>query len=386
MKKYFLISGLLILLTLPIWMLLSWILEGKKELKIVMVDKTSLTAEGAEHRSFNWILNYEKYCMQNRSLYSISSDYYGFFPKNNGRYEIKGLENFSEQALLSLSNQSDMAYFTDTYGIYRNEWYGSSNRGNLSACIYGGMSDQDITFLELMKARHKLILTEYNDIASPTTKKIKGEFENLFKVRWTGWAGRYFESLDTTVDKEIPVWLVRDYKLQHNNKWQFKNSGIAFVNDNGRIEILENKKDLKDEVPYILTNETNRERFNIPKKVKYSYWFDVMLTSHSNNVVSVYQIKATARGDSILSSINIPNPFPAVIEHYDKDYKFYYFCGDFCDNPIDMLFSNFLGITSLRWMLYSENDVSERTSFFWLYYQPLVSNILKGYYNFINKR
>jgi hypothetical protein len=367
-------------------MWLGWLFQGKKELKIVMVDKTTMTNEGIEHKSFNWILNYEKYCTQNRSLYSISNDYFGFYPKGNKQYNIKDLENFSAQELLSLSDQSDMTYFTDTYGIYKNEWYGNNYRGNLSTKIYGGMTDQDLKFLQLMKARHKLVLTEYNDIASPTSRIIRGEFENTFKVRWTGWAGRYFQSLDTNVNKEIPVWLVRDYKLQHNNYWQFKNSGIAFVDDNGRIEILGNKIDLKDEVPYILTNETNQERFKIPQKVKYSYWFDVMLTSHFNNVISVYQINATARGDSILSSMNIPNPFPAVIEHYDKDYKFYYFCGDYCDNTIDMMFSNFLGITKFRSLLYSSNDVTERASFFWLYYQPLLTTILNNYYNFINKR
>ena len=248
------------------------------------------------------------------------------------------------------------------------------------------MSGQDINFLRYMKAQHKLVMAEYNDIASPTSKIIRGEFENMFGVRWTGWAGRYFSSLDTNVNKELPEWLIRDYKTQHNNYWPFKNSGLAFVDDNGRIEILEYKRDLKEETPYILTNENNQERFQVQQKVKYTYWFDVMLTSHANNVISVYQIKANARGDSILNSINIPNPFPAVIEHNDKDYKFYYFCGDFCDNPIDMLFSNFLGITTFRTLFYSDNEPEERTSFFWLYYQPLVTTILNDYYNSLNKK
>lgn len=386
MKKYLIYILLVIIFTSPFWTWLSWLIEGKKELKIVTVDKTSLATDGMEHRSFNWVLNYEKYCMPNRSLYSISKDYYGFLPGGSKQYQINGLENLSDDKLLQLSNKSDMTYFTDTYGIYKQEWFGSNLRGNFSPRIYGGMSDQDIKFLQFMKAQHKLIMAEYNDIASPTSKIVRGEFENMFGVRWTGWAGRYFESLDVNVNKELPVWLVRDYKLQHNNYWPFKKSGIAFVDDNGRIEILEHKKDLKEETPYILTNENNQERFQIPQKVKYSYWFDVMLTSHSNNVVSVYNIKTTARGDSILNSINIPNPFPAVIEHYDKDYKFYYFCGDFCDNPVDMLLSNFSGITTIRSLFYSTNESAERTSFFWLYYQPLVTTILHDYYNYINNR
>jgi len=386
MKRYFIIAGLVILFTLPVWMRAAWYLEGKKELKVVTVDKTTTTDDGIEHRSFNWVLYHEKYCKADRSLYSISKDYYGFFPGSDGHYKIKGLENFSNEQLQKLADHSDMTYYTDTYGVYKKEWYGKIYRGDVSQYIYGGMSVQDLKYLLLMKAQHKLIMAEYNDIATPTSKDIRSKFEDAFGVRWTGWVGRYFGSLDTTQNKEIPVWLLRDYKAQHNNKWSFKNSGIVFVHESGRIEILENKRDLKEEVPYILTNERNQDRFRVPQKIKYSYWFDVMLTSHANNVVSVYQIKTNTRGDSILNSINIPNPFPAVIEHYDKDYKFYYFCGDFCDNPVDMLFTEFVGITNFRGLFYSANNVAERESFFWLYYEPMVSTILDEYYSSLNKK
>lgn len=386
MKKYIITIILAILCTLPIWMWAGWWIEGKRELKVVMVDKTSSTKEGIEHRSFNWVLYHEKYCKADRSLYSESNDYYGFYPGKNKHYDINGLENFSDERLKKLADGADMTYYTDTYGIYYKDWYGNNYKGDVSKFIYGGMSSQDLKFLLMMKAEHKLIMTEYNDIATPTSKEIRNKFEDSFGVRWTGWVGRYFQSLDTTFNKGIPNWLVHDYKSQHNNKWPFKKSGIAFINDNGRIEVLENGRDLKDEVPYILTNERNQERFQVPEKIKYSYWFDVMLTSHSNDVISVYQIKTNAKGDSMLNSMNIPNPFPAVIEHYDKDYKFYYFCGDFCDNPVDMLFTDFLGISNFSGLFYSSNEISERDSFFWLYYRPLVSTILDEYYKSINNK
>ena len=115
MKKYFIYIAIVIIFTSPVWMWLSWQVKGKKELKIVLVDKTSLTPDGIEHRAFNWVLNYEKYCMPNRSLYSITSDYYGFYPEGGKQYKIKSLESFSDDRLLKLANQSDMTYFTDTY-------------------------------------------------------------------------------------------------------------------------------------------------------------------------------------------------------------------------------------------------------------------------------
>lgn len=383
MKKKHLIGIIALILlisTLPALMFLSWLIKPKKELKIAIVDKTVLTDQGNEHESFNWILTHEKYCKPDRDLYSTSEDYYGFFPKERWKYEIKDFENLNDSALNNFADRIDMIYFTDTYGIYNKDWFSNNVRGEYSRLMYGGMSRNDLKLLSLMKQKHKLILTEFNDIATPTSRSVRSMFEEMFGVQWTGWTGRFFYSLDTTVNKEIPVWVMRDYKLQHSRQWPFRKAGIVFVSRVGRIEILEYKKDLTEEVPYIISNDLNRSRFNIPKKVKYSYWFDVMLTQKTNNVISVYRLFTNSRGDSLLKSINIPNPFPAVIEHYDNDYKFYYFSGDFSDNTIDPLLAKFIGITKFRWFLYRSNDPDERESFFWLYYEPLVSAILKTYY------
>lgn len=384
MKKNHLIgivAFILVISIMPLLMFVSWLAKPKKELKVAIVDKTVLTPQGNEHESFDWILTHEKYCKRNRDLYSVDKDYYGFFPKDKWQYLVKDFQKYDEDRLTQFADSNDMIYFTDTYGLSKGDWYGNNTIGAFSKLMYGGMTQNDLKILRLMKEKHKLILTEFNDIATPTSYSVRSAFEDMFGVQWTGWTGRYFYSLDTTVNKEIPIWVTRDYKRQHNNKWPFKKSGIVFVHDKGRIEILENRKDLTDEVPYIISNELNQNRFNIPKKIKYSYWFDVMLTKQTNNVASVYRIFSNARGDSILKSINIPNPFPAVIEHYDNDYKFYYFCGDFCDNPIEGFLAKFVGITKLRWFMYPSSDVSERKSFFWLYYEPLVSAILKNYYN-----
>ena len=367
-------------------MFASWQLKPKKELKIAVIDKSSLTTDGDEHRSLNWILNNNKYCKPNRDLYSASEDYYGFFPDGNKKYKTNDLDAFDNVQLKTIVDKLDVVYMTDLYGIYSKDWYDDNSRGDRSQLIYGGMSRNDLSLINEMKAQKKLILTEYNTIAPPTSRRVRTQFEEMFGLKWSGWTGRYFNVLDTTSNKEIPVWVISDYKDQHNNQWSFHDSGIVLVNNDGRIEILENKKDLTDEVPYIISNEINRKRFDLPKKVKYSYWFDIMLTKRSNNVISVYQIFTNAKGDSILQSLNIPNPFPAVIEHYDNDYKFYYFCGDFSDNPVKMILSRFWGIAKFRWLMYPSNDVAERESFFWLYYQPLVSTILNNYYDSLQKR
>jgi hypothetical protein len=385
MIKKIIILFILSIFTIPFWMWLIWHIESKKELNVAIVDKTVLTREGIEHRSFNWILTNRKYCKPDRELYSIGNDYYGFFPMQDKKFYLRDFAGFDSTKLADFANRTDLTYFTDTYGIYYKEWYRENSRGDFSSLIYGGMSEKDIAFIKMMKAKHKLVISEYNTIASPTPGGVRNEFEGMFGVKWTGWAGRYFELLDTIKNKELPTWLVRGFKAQHNNKWSFTNSGIAFVNESGRVEVLENKTDLVDEVPFIITGAENQKRFGLPAKIKYPYWFDVTLTSRSNNVISVYQINCNSRGDSILSSMNIPNPFASVIEHYDSDYKFYYFCGDYCDNPIEQWFSKFWGITAFSSLLPTSKETVDRQSFFWSYYEPLVSTILNKYYESLGR-
>jgi len=371
---------LIMLLPFPLWMFIAWHLSPTKPFPIVIIDKTVLTREGKEHESFNWILTNEKFVKQNGDLYSVSKDYYGFFPKNNKKYAVQGLENYNPEQIESLAIASRAVYVTDTYGIYSNEWYAQKEQTEFSSLVYGGMSTVDLMFLQKMKEKKKLIITEFNLIASPTRNSVRTEFETMFGLRWTGWTGRYFESLDTLTNKELPRWLIRDYKIQHSNYWSFKKSGIAFVHFDGRVEILENKTHLNEEVPSILTNSKNRERFGLPAKLKYPYWFDVMLTQRSNNVVSVYSIYSNAIGDSLLSLNGIPKTFPAVIEH-TGDYNFYYFAGDFCDNPVEQFSAKVKWVRLFKWFFYNAKEIPERRSFFWEYYSPLVTKILYNTYD-----
>jgi len=371
---------LVMLLPFPLWMYIAWNLSATKPFPVVIIDKTVLTREAKEHESFNWILTNEKFVKQNGDPYSITKDYYGFFPKNNKKFSVQGLENFNPEQIDSLANASQAVYVTDTYGIFSSEWYTQKEQTEHSSLVYGGMSTVDLMFLQKMKEKKKLIITEFNSVASPTSDVVRADFEEMFGLRWTGWTGRYFESLDTITNKELPRWLIREYKRQHNNSWRFKNSGIAFVHLDNRVEILENKTHLAQEVPYLLTNEENSERFGLPAKFKYPYWFDVMLTQRTNNVLSVYSIYTNAKGDSLLRINGIPKVFPAVIEH-KGDYTFYYFAGDFCDNPVDQFAATMKGIRLFKWFFYNSKEVPERRSFFWEYYSPLVTKILNDYYS-----
>lgn len=367
-------------IALPLWMFVIWFFWPKTKLVIAIVDKTVLFKSGQEHASLNWVLRNNKYAKTSEDLYKVGRDYFGFFPNKNKQFDLKGLERASDEELEKLSRDADMAYITDTYGVYSKEWYLARNITERQRLLYGGLSSQDMTLLKKMKQKKKLIITEFNTFATPTSDVVARDFEQTFKIKWTGWVGKYFDSFDTTQNKELPRWLVENYKTQNHNKWPFKKAGIAFVSKGDKIVVLEYIKDLNAEVPYILTRKDDRKQYDIPKSMKYPFWFDIIQTSRSNKIISFYDLKVNDSGAKVLAKNGIPSQFPAIIEHYRNDYKFYYFCGDFADNPISQAGSYFKGISYFRKMFYNDDIAAERVSFFWEFYRPMINRILKDYY------
>jgi hypothetical protein len=378
---------IVIIILTPLWSFIYWKLKEKKILNIVIIDKTVPTANRNEHRSFNWILTNSKYVKPDKSFYSINKDYYGFFPLKplkEKKFEIKDLEQFSEAQLDSISNISDMVYFTDTYGVYHNEWYEHKNMTEHSPFIYGGLSNNDYNLIEKMKERKKLIIAEFNFFHSPTPDIIRIKTERLLDLIWTNWTGRYFESLDSNRinNPELPQWVVKDYLRQHHGIWNFRKSGIVLHNEDGRIEILENETDLNIETPYIIPTAYAKQKYHLPDSIHFSYWFDITYpgAENRNKVIAYYKIFTNKKGDSILNKLHLSNIFPGIIEHVQaNDYTFYYFAGDMADNPIENLSSYFGGVQYLSFMLYS-NEPSKRKKFFYKFYYPLVNPILQDCY------
>ncbi len=376
------------ILLIPVISRLLWSLSDNKEMNIVVLDKTVLNKSFQEHLSFNYFLNHAKYTKKEGELYSESLDYYGFFPDGKGKYTINDLEQKSKQELEKLANKSDVVYYTDLYGIYDIEWHNeypeiAPNKkpgriGERSKLIYGGLTNKELELLKLMKNKKKLIINEFNIMASPTNSGIRKKYEQEFDIKWENWVGRYFNELDTNVNKELPLWLTKNYMKQNNNEWPFKNSGIVFVRSDDIIIVLENKTHLKVELPYIYTKNNLAKYYKLTKKIKYPFWFDICSVGESNEIVAMYKIKPNAKGDSILKKWDIPKEFPAVIKS-KEDYPYYYFAGDFCDNPISMTTSKFKYSEKLEFLFYRKSP-RERESFFWRYYLPIMRKIFDDYY------
>ncbi len=389
--KWIFVFFIAIILLSPLVMWLLWKYTPEKPINILVLDKTVLTKNYQEHASYFELLKNNKFVKPDSSFYDLATDYYGFFPDGKGFFNINDLANKDSSQLDSIANVYDLVYYTDLYGIYKAEWFSTypqianekfyGEMGDRSQSLYGGMHANDLYLLKQMKEKNKLIINEFNIIASPTNKVLREEYEHEFGIKWTGWVGRYFDNLDTLVNKELPRWLIVNY-VKENQEWPFKNSGIAFVRNDDKVVILENKTHLKIEVPIIHTHKSEAKRYCVAKKMKYPFWFDIVTTDTRNDVVSNYHISPNEVGDSILTTWNIPTEFPAVLRS-NQTYPYYYFAGDFADNPIGMKTANFKYLYLFSSLLYP-SSIIERYSFYWKFYRPMTSKIMHDYYYQIN--
>lgn len=378
---------LVLLIGTPVWMAFAWVLTPKRMLVTAIIDKTVQTPEGQEHISLDWVLTQEKFTKNNNQLYRSDKDYFGFFPGNRKKYQLRGLEALNEEQIRHLSDEADLVYMTDSYGIFRNEWLGEGNSQDRSGIIYGGMSDKDLALFSAMKARHKLVVSEFNSIGSPTKPEVRAAFETNFGIKWSGWIGRYFDSFDTSVNKELPKWLINNYRRQHGGAWPFKQSGIAFIHSSDKIVIVEKGNDLGEDIPRIEVSEEGRGHYGLPKSIPYPFWFDVITADTAyNHYLASFQLGVNEKGKSVLQQNGIPDRFPAITVHINRDYRFFYFSGDFCDNPIVLSGAYLKGIHYIDWFFYNRRDPQERRSFFWLFYRPLVTTILNDYYKTLHRQ
>lgn len=346
------------------------------------MDKTVLTSEGNEHRSFNWIMTNRKFYNLNGEQYKVSQDYMGFFPLEDYKFFVHDLREENEEQIDSMAEALDMVYFTDTYGIYELEWKQQDEVLDHSRLLYGGSDYNDVELMSKVFDKDKLVITEFNTIATPTPYGVRRAFEKKFKMNWTGWTGRYFISLDTVKNPEIPRWVIDNYKTQYDTTWHFKNSGLVFVHVTDSIVITETGPDVLEVLPIITTPKKYQERYGMDEFLRYPFWFDIIYLPEESplEVISYYKLYTTPRGDSILDHHGIPTTFPAAVYQPGKNHRFYYFAGDFADNPISFTGVNFKGVQYLSMFLYDNKDWMDRRKFFWNYYEPMITTILSEYY------
>jgi hypothetical protein len=368
------IFALMVLIPLTMW--LVWLLKPAKPFNIYILDKTVGGLEYRKHASLYWILINDKIVKPDGNAYSPESDYYGFFRLSDSTYTTRGVDKLTRREADSLALTLDAVYIADTYGVYYNDFYSPPKARN--TLLYGGLYERDLDLMEGMKAQGKLVIAEFNCLGESTPRNAKKRFEEEFGVVSTGWSGRFFDSLDSTRQAGLPAWIFKLHRKKTGKNWPYTSSGIVLVHNRGDILVLESGDGLQRGVPVVKTPEKFQEKFQVPESVEYTFWFDVVYSKTGvNQTVSVFELPVTEKGDSLLHAYKLNAVFPAVIGHLKEDYSFYYFAGDFSDNPVDLTYSRFRGIELFQTFFYNPRDVLDRRAFFWRYYRPLVGSILE---------
>ena len=383
MKKTLLIVVIIlaVILALPVINLIRWSFQSKKAMNIIIVDKTVPTLEREHHKPFTWILTNERFVKKEKNTsYSYTKDYFGFFPQRPLRDHKWDRNDYRLTDLIGLADKNDAVYFADSYGVFFNDWYRGINKSRKSRKIYGGLNNNDFLLLKEMKDRNKLIIMEYNSFDYPTAEFESVRTQEKLGISFSGWTGKYFGSLDTTL-KDFPIWMTAMYRKEYKKPWKFTKAGFVLLKDKD-IVVLEEGIHLKNSLPQIITDEGSAKKYGVISKVAFDQWFDI-IDPMQNKVISKFKIETTPIGDTLLSNNGLTSEFPAVVQEPVAQ-RIYYFSGDFATYDIPFWTARFKGVDKLKEIFYSDKPNDTRR-FFWLYYKPLINGIFSDYYVSLKK-
>ena len=125
-----------------------------------------------------------------------------------------------------------------------NDWFRGINKSRKSRKIYGGLNNNDFLLLKEMKDRNKLIIMEYNSFDYPTAQFESVRTQEKLGISFSGWTGKYFSSLDTTL-KDFPIWMTAMYRKEYKKPWKFTKAGIVILKEKD-IVVLEEGIHLKN--------------------------------------------------------------------------------------------------------------------------------------------
>jgi hypothetical protein len=384
MKKPLLIVIIIlaVILALPVINLIRWSFQTKKPMGIIIVDKTVPTPQRVKHKSFNWVLTNNRFVKKDKNKsYSYRKDYFGFVPTRPLKERQWDRNEYRLADLADLPEQADALYITDTYGVFFNDWYQGVKKSRTSTKLYGGLNNNDNLLIKEMKDRNKLVILEYNSFDYPTAEFESYRIQERLNIKFNGWTGKYFSSLDTT-KPDFPIWMTSMYRKQYRKPWTFVKPGIIILNQR-LIMILEEGTHLKSSLPVIVTDSAYCAKWNLPPSITFDKWFDI-IDPLDNNVISNFKFETTSTGDTLLSDYGLDNLFPAIIQEAVAQ-RTYYFSGDFASTDVPVWTSKFIGIEKLKGLLYSKKTDDPRR-FFWLYYRPLIEGIFNDYYNSLSSK
>jgi len=371
---------LVIILILPAIGFFGWFFQEKKQIDIVILDKTVHSLDRVKHRSLNWVLANDRFVKDNNRKYSLSDDYYGFYPIRPLRSKKFRKNDFRLAEVINFADRYDALYYADTYGVFFNDWYQGINRSRYSRKLYGGLNNNDYFLLSEMQKRNKLTILEYNSFDYPTDAYEKYRVEELLGFKSTGWTGQYYSSLDSA-SSDLPMWITELYRKKARAAWPYKNAGIVLLKGENDILVLEEGTHLENAVPFIVTDPEKAVNYKVAVQVAFDKPFDI-IDPINNEVLSSFKLMTTEEGELLLDKHFLSNEFPAVIVN-PGDVRSVYFCGDFATSNLPPWTASFGSLKILQKLLYKDDDMNDTRRFFWQYYKPLLTGMLNDYHTVI---
>ncbi|MDD4614848.1 MAG: hypothetical protein PHI40_05530 [Caldisericia bacterium] len=356
----------LVIIILPIFL---WSMQPYHKLHVWILDKTVPTQEYREHRGTMWALNYYRITDKkiDHSYYRYKTDYYGFYPLTEKEFSIKDL--------VHASPNPDLILCTDTYGVYRDDYWIPNKKGNRSPLIYGGLTREDIFMLRKNLKDQTTLITSFNTFAQPTDEGTRKQYEKMIGVEWKRWMGRFFINLER--DKEVAVWMVDNWEEQHDAVWEFTGPGFVLCSDWDQVEVMEEAVHFyKDKDIYFKFLPPYTEEFQSTKDISYYYWFDFIQPMEETEILAQYTMEVTEEGQELLQSLGLDSVFPAITRKITTDYTAYYLAGDFEDHKTSSFLWHVYGLDTLRkW--FSLDFRGEAYEYYWRGYLPFMKKVLQ---------
>ncbi len=350
-----------------------WLLNDNLTNRVLVIDKSVPNDEYREHSSLAWTLNHLKTSPPGRSRpWKDYIDYIGYYPE---RVDENGDAETEDLTAKHLEN-IDLLFIADSYGVYRLDLEGQPEdltALDYSQLIYGGMDDKEVKVIQDFVDRGGDFIAEFNTFASPTYGRARRTLEKILWLKWSGWAGRFFEDLDN--EDEVPEWARRNYKKHYGREWDFTGRGILMAHEDTRIFVLEEEKDIESRGLRISVVRPHDPLMkNVLSDVPFYYWFDIVYARPGSEVLARFDMLVTQSGREKLKKFNIYHQFPAIIRATRKPLAIY-FAGDFSDNKVDE------GPYNMLWALYFKrflrliDHYPDQRGFFWELYLPMMMNI-----------
>jgi hypothetical protein len=345
---------------------IHWHLKAPRRLNVFILDKTVPEPSRREHAGLVWLLNHRKILKPGGQNYRTDQDYYGFFPKPDHQWEARE-GNIA-------ARKPELIYLADAYGVYSEEFFGTA-LGNRSRKLYGGLRSDEANDIEAALPGCLTLVGEFNMFANPTEGKARSACQSWFGLTWKGWIGRFFRDLDRR--GEMPPWAVRNYRIQTGKEWTFEGPGFLLVNEDDRVEVLEEGKDVKAGSGLRMHGRPDGiKKYDLPRDTRFDYWFDLVQPRPGTEVLADFELPLLPEGERRLKALGIPSRTPAVLASWRGGTHSFYLAGDFVDSWPAPYFYQVSGLAPFRRAIVREAP-GDPQSFFWTAYIPMMTKVLE---------